>query len=62
MGFSRSSRGSLALMITNRAGLDEFYKKLIETEDISHEKALSIYEALLAEAVNDPRSRRRTVL
>lgn len=39
-------------MITNRAKLDEFYKKLLETEDISHEKALSIYEALHKQAVS----------
>jgi len=32
--------------------LNKFYQKLIEEENISHKKALSIYEALHKEAVS----------
>ena len=32
--------------------LNKFYQKLIEQENISHKKALSIYEALHKEAVS----------
>jgi len=39
-------------MITNKAELNKFYRKLIEQEDISHKQALSIYEAMHAEAVS----------
>ena len=38
-------------MIVNTPELVEFYRKLIATEDISHEQALRIYEALHEEAV-----------
>ena len=38
-------------MIKNKARLDRFYRKLIEQEDISFEKALSIYELLHKEAI-----------
>ena len=38
-------------MITNNPKLDGFYRKLIEEENISHNTALSIYEALHKEAV-----------
>ena len=39
-------------MIRNKAKLNKFYQKVIEEEDISHKKALSIYEALHKEAVS----------
>jgi hypothetical protein len=39
-------------MIRNGRMLDEFYRKLIEQEDISHKQALAIYEAMHAEAVS----------
>ena len=39
-------------MIRNKAKLNDFYRKLIEQEDISYKKALSIYEALHKEAVS----------
>lgn len=39
-------------MIGNKLKLNEFYRKLIEEENISHKKALSIYEALHNEAVS----------
>ncbi len=39
-------------MIKNKAKLNKFYKKLIEEENISHKKALSIYEAMHKEAVS----------
>ena len=39
-------------MIRNRPKLNKFYRKLIEEENISHKKALSIYEALHKEAVS----------
>ena len=38
-------------MVRNKHKLNEFYRKLIEEENISHKKALSIYEALHKEAV-----------
>ena len=39
-------------MITNKAKLNNFYRKLIEQEDISYKEALVIYEALHKEAVS----------
>lgn len=39
-------------MIKNKARLYEFYKKLIEQENISHKEALTIYEAMHKEAVS----------
>ena len=39
-------------MVKNKRKLDKFYQKLIEQEDISHKKALSIYEAMHKEAVS----------
>ncbi len=39
-------------MIGNKLRLNEFHRKLIEEENISHKKALSIYEALHNEAVS----------
>jgi len=39
-------------MIRNRHKLEEFYKELVRTENISHKQALSIYEALHKEAVS----------
>ncbi len=39
-------------MIRNNRKLNEFYRKLLEQENISHKQALSIYEALHAEAVS----------
>jgi len=39
-------------MVRNKHKLNEFYRKLIEEENISHKKALSIYEALHKEAVS----------
>lgn len=39
-------------MVRNKRKLSEFYRKLIEEENISHKKALSIYEALHKEAVS----------
>ena len=39
-------------MIRNKLKLNRFYQKLIEEENISHKKALSIYEALHKEAVS----------
>ena len=38
-------------MIRNRHKLDKFHQKLIEEENLSYKKALSIYEALHKEAV-----------
>lgn len=38
-------------MIKNRDKLNDFYRKLIEQEDIPHKKALAIYDALHKEAV-----------
>ena len=39
-------------MITNKPRLDDFYRELIKTENISHKEALSIYDTLHNEAVN----------
>ena len=39
-------------MVRNKRKLNEFYRKLIEEENISHKKALTIYEALHKEAVS----------
>lgn len=39
-------------MVKNKVKLDKFYQKLIEEENISHKKALSIYEMLHREAVS----------
>ena len=39
-------------MIRNCPKLREFYRKLIEEENLSHKEALSIYEALHKEAVS----------
>lgn len=39
-------------MVRNKLKLNKFYQKLIEEENISHKKALSIYEALHKEAVS----------
>ncbi len=41
----------MAWMIRNKRKLNQFYRKLIEGEDISHKEALRIYEALHKEAV-----------
>ncbi len=38
-------------MVKNKHKLNKFYQKLIKEENISHKKALSIYEALHKEAV-----------
>ena len=38
-------------MIKNKHKLNKFYQKLISQENISHQKAISIYEALHKEAV-----------
>lgn len=39
-------------MVKNRLRLKQFYQKIIKKENISHKKALSIYEALHREAVS----------
>lgn len=39
-------------MIKNKRKLNEFYRKFIEEENISHKEALRIYEALHKEAVS----------
>jgi len=39
-------------MVRNKRKLNEFYRKLIEEENISHKEALRIYEALHKEAVS----------
>ena len=39
-------------MIRNKRKLNEFYRKLLEQENISHKQALWIDEALHAEAVS----------
>jgi len=39
-------------MIKNKTKLDKFHKKLIKEENLSHKKALSIYEELHKEAVS----------
>ena len=38
-------------MIRNKRKLNQFYRKLIEGENISHKEALRIYDALHKEAV-----------
>lgn len=38
-------------MIRNKLKLNKFYQRLIEEENISHKKALRIYDALYKEAV-----------
>jgi len=38
-------------MVRNSLKLEKFYQSLIKKEKIPHKKALSIYEALLKEAV-----------
>jgi len=38
-------------MIKNKHKLNKFYRKLISQENISHQEAISIYEALHKEAV-----------
>ena len=38
-------------MIKNKRKLDEFYRKLMAEENISHKEALHIYEALHKETV-----------
>ena len=42
----------ISYMVRNKSRLNEFHRKLIEQENISHKKALSIYEALHKEAVS----------
>ncbi len=39
-------------MIRNRHKLNKCYQKIIKEENLSHKKALSIYEALHREAVS----------
>lgn len=39
-------------MVKNKLKLNKFYQRLIKKENISHKKALSIYEALHREAVS----------
>jgi len=39
-------------MVRNKHKLNKFYQKVIEEENISHKKALAIYEALHKEAVS----------
>jgi hypothetical protein len=39
-------------MIRNKHKLNKFYRKLISQENISHTKAISIYEALHKEALS----------
>ncbi len=38
-------------MVKNKRKLNQFYRKLIEGENISHKEALRIYDALHKEAV-----------
>ena len=38
-------------MVKNKRKLDEFYRKLVKEENISHKQALRIYDALHKEAV-----------
>ncbi len=38
-------------MIKNKTILNEFYRRLIEQENISHKQAMSIYEAMHKEAL-----------
>jgi predicted RNase H-related nuclease YkuK (DUF458 family) len=40
------------IMVRNEDKLKKFYQKLIEQENISHKKALFIYEAMHKEAVS----------
>ncbi len=42
----------MAKMVTNKAKLNKFYRKLIEQEDISHKEAIAIFESLHKEAVS----------
>lgn len=39
-------------MVKNKQKLNEFYRELIERENIPYKKALAIYEAMHAEAVS----------
>ncbi len=39
-------------MVRNKQKLNQFYRELIERENIPHKKALAIYEAMHAEAVS----------
>ena len=39
-------------MIRNKRKLNEFYRRIIKEENISHKQALSIYEMLHREAVS----------
>jgi hypothetical protein len=39
-------------MIKDKHKLEEFERKLLETENLPYEKALAIYEALFKEAVS----------
>ena len=39
-------------MIKNHPELNKFYRELIERENISHKKSMSIFEALHKEAVS----------
>lgn len=39
-------------MVRNKHKLNEFYRRVIQEENISHKKALSIYEMLHKEAVS----------
>lgn len=39
-------------MIKNNRKLNEFYRKVIEQENISHKQALAIYDALHKEALS----------
>ena len=39
-------------MIKNKRKLNEFYRKVIEQENISHKQALAIYDALHKEALS----------
>jgi hypothetical protein len=40
------------VMIRRTPQLEEFYRQLVAAEDLSHEEALRIFEALYAEAVS----------
>jgi hypothetical protein len=39
-------------MIRNKAKSEEFERKLLETENLSYEEKLAIYDALFSEAVS----------
>lgn len=39
-------------MVKNKVKLDKFYKRLLSKENISHRKALALYEALHKEAIS----------